>query len=375
MNEKISKFLRENCPATPCLVLDLDVVKGNYEELRAAFPYSGIYYAVKANPAPDILRLLAGLGSFYDAASVAEVEMVLASGAVADRISYGNTIKKEADIARAYALGVRTFAFDSAEELDKIARSAPGSRVFCRILVPSKGADWPLSRKFGCDVAMARGLLLAAVDKGVEPFGVSFHVGSQQRDPEQWDGAIRMSAELFHDLSDLGVELKMLNLGGGFPTRYREDVPSLDQYADAISESLFRHFGNRTPLTIVEPGRSLVGDAGVIQSEVVLISKKSEHDERRWVYLDVGKFGGLAETMDEAIQYPITSERSGEPEPVILAGPTCDGADILYERADYRLPNDLAIGDRVEIHGAGAYTSTYSSIGFNGFDPLGEHYI
>jgi ornithine decarboxylase len=167
----------------------------------------------------------------------------------------------------------------------------------------------------------------------------------------------------------------MLNIGGGFPTRYRRGVPTLNAYGAAIKESIVRHFGNRLPDVIVEPGRQMVGDAGVIQSEVVLISKKSANDAKRWVYLDIGKFGGLAETMDEAIQYPIVTQRKGTPAPVVLAGPTCDSADVLYEKADYRLPSDLEIGDKVEIRATGAYTSTYSSVAFNGFEPLRTYCI
>jgi len=375
MNDKIARFLDERRPATPCLVLDLDVVEENYRALADALPESRIYYAVKANPAPEILRLLVSLGSSFDTASVNEIEMCLAAGATADRVSYGNTIKKEADIARAHALGVRLFAFDSVAELEKIARAAPGARVFCRILTSGEGAEWPLSRKFGCDPEMARGLLLQAAAMGVEPYGVSFHVGSQQKDLSQWDGALAQTALLFKELEAQGVTLRMVNLGGGFPTRYRSDVPSPAAYGHAIDEALRRHFGNRIPETIIEPGRGMVGNAGVIQSEVVLISRKSANDNRRWVYLDIGKFGGLAETMDEAIQYSITTERAGRAEPVILAGPTCDSADVLYERADYRLPTDLKIGDRITIHGAGAYTTTYASVAFNGFEPLRQYCI
>ncbi|WP_207484605.1 type III PLP-dependent enzyme [Arenibaculum pallidiluteum] len=375
MNEKIARFLDERRPATPCLVLDLDIVEGNYRALAGALPDARIYYAVKANPAPEILRLLVGLGSSFDTASVNEIEMCLEAGATADRISYGNTIKKEADIARAYALGVRLYAFDSIDELEKIARSAPGSRVFCRILTSGEGAEWPLSRKFGCEPEMARALLLQAASMNVEPYGVSFHVGSQQKDVTQWDTALAQTARLFKELEAQGVNLRMVNLGGGFPTRYRTDVPDSGAYGTAIDEALRRHFGNRIPETIVEPGRGMVGNAGVIQSEVVLISRKSANDNRRWVYLDIGKFGGLAETMDEAIQYPISTERAGSAEPVILAGPTCDSADVLYEKADYRLPSDLKIGDKVTIHAAGAYTTTYASVAFNGFEPLRQYCI
>jgi ornithine decarboxylase len=371
MTKKIEKFLAEQRPATPCLVMDLDVVADNYRRLHAAVPRAGIYYAVKANPAPEILKLLAKLGSSFDTASLNEIDMVLATGAKPDRISYGNTIKKKTDIAAAHQRGVNLYAFDSEAELGKIADAAPGSKVFCRILTSGANADWPLSRKFGCDVQMARNLLLAAAKRDVIPHGVSFHVGSQQRDPAQWDAAVAQAAWLFRECEENGVQLSMLNIGGGFPTRYRRTIPGMKAYGAAIDESLSRHFGNRIPDVIVEPGRQMVGSAGVIQTEVVLISRKSDNDAKRWVYLDIGKFGGLAETMDEAIQYPITSStRDGAAAPVVLAGPTCDSADILYEKADYRLPEDLEIGDKLEIRSAGAYTTTYASVAFNGFEPL-----
>lgn len=377
MNEKIARFFEERRPQTPCLVLDLDIVEKNYHALADALPDARIFYAVKANPAPEILSLLARLGSAFDTASVPEIQMVLAAGCTADRISYGNTIKKESDIRRAYELGVRLFAFDSAEELEKISRAAPGSRVFCRILTSGDGAEWPLSRKFGCDLKMARDLLLKAKTMNVEPWGVSFHVGSQQKDVMQWDLAIHEVAMLFRELEVLGVDLGMINMGGGFPTRYRSDVPESAAYGQAIFDSLRRHFGNHIPETIVEPGRGMVGNAGIIESEVVLVSRKSAEDKKRWVYLDIGKFSGLAETMDEAIQYPIEvlGESDAETESVVLAGPTCDSADVLYERAEYKLPLDLKAGDRVRIHATGAYTTTYSAVCFNGFAPLQQYCI
>lgn len=376
MTEKIARFFRDNAPATPCLVVDLDVVAENYAKLNGALPDSKIYYAVKANPAPEILSLLVSMGSSFDTASVQEIQYCLEAGATPDRISFGNTIKKASDIRIAHGLGVDLFAFDSIEELEKIAANAPGARVFCRILTSGEGADWPLSRKFGCEPAMARELLLKAAAMDVVPYGLSFHVGSQQRDVGQWDLALATCAALFKDLEEQGVILRMVNLGGGFPTRYLKDVPTSQQYGEAINESLRQHFGNRLPETIIEPGRGMVGNAGVIQSEVVLISRKSANDDRRWVYLDIGKFGGLAETMDEAIKYPIVTDRDGDAaEPVIIAGPTCDSADVLYEKADYRLPNSLAIGDRVSILATGAYTTTYSAVNFNGFAPLKAYYI
>ncbi|WP_225772658.1 type III PLP-dependent enzyme [Inquilinus sp. Marseille-Q2685] len=376
MNTKIASFLEERRPETPCLVLDLDVVAGNYQALAAAMPDSRIFYAVKANPAPEILSLLASLGSCFDTASVVEIRDALAAGATADRISFGNTIKKRVDIATAYALGVRLFAFDSEAELRKIAEVAPGSRVFCRILTSGEGAEWPLSRKFGCEPSMARELLAMAPGLGLDAYGVSFHVGSQQRDTGAWDQALESAASIFRDLAAKGIELKMVNLGGGFPTRYLKEVSTPEAYGRAIDASLRQHFGNRLPETIIEPGRGMVGNAGVIQTEVVLISNKSANDNTRWVYLDIGKFGGLAETMDEAIRYPISTVHDGDAaEPAILAGPTCDSADVLYEKTPYPMPVSLAIGDKVLIHGTGAYTTTYSAVAFNGFAPLKAYYI
>lgn len=368
--QRIIDFLATRRPEGPCLVVDLDVVRENYEHFEKALPASRIFYAVKANPAPQILSLLASMGSNFDTASVAEIEMALNAGATADRISYGNTIKKERDIARAYAYGIRLYAVDCVEEVEKVARAAPGSRVFCRILADGEGAEWPLSRKFGCVPEMAVDVLRAAHKLGLDAYGVSFHVGSQQTDLTAWDRALADTKGVFDLLAKEGIDLKMVNMGGGFPTRYLKDIPTAQAYGEAIFDALSRHFGNRLPETIIEPGRGMVGNAGVIKTEVVLVSRKADNDNR-WVYLDIGKFGGLAETMDEAIRYQIVTPRDGDTmEPCVLAGPTCDSADVMYEKTPYPLPVSLTIGDEVLIEGTGAYTTTYSAVAFNGFEPL-----
>jgi ornithine decarboxylase len=181
---------------------------------------------------------------------------------------------------------------------------------------------------------------------------------------------------LFTDLREAGVNLRMVNLGGGFPTRYRDEVPAIDEFGRAIMGAMTRCFGNALPEMIIEPGRFIVGDAGVVSAEVVLVSRRAKDDPVRWVYLDIGRFGGLAETEGEAIKYRIATPYDGTPTgPVAIAGPTCDGADILYERSNYRLPTALQSGDRVELLATGAYVTTYASQGFNGFAPLAEHYI
>jgi ornithine decarboxylase len=325
---------------------------------------------VKANPAPEILKLLERQGSCFDVASPAEIDLVLEAGASADRISYGNTIKKERDIAYAHSVGVTMFAVDSIPEVEKVARAAPGAKVYCRLLVDNEGAEWPLSRKFGCEPAMAIEVLDAAKSMGLTPMGLSFHVGSQQPNTNAWDVALTTVTGVFKVLEARSITLTMINMGGGFPAKYLKSIPTVKAYGKAITESLKKHFGANMPQTIIEPGRGMVGDAGVIRAEVVLVSMKSATDKLRWVYLDIGKFTGLAETIDESIRYPITTQRDADAKsPCIVAGPTCDSVDVLYEKNPYPLPKTLQPGDVVWIESAGAYTTSYASTGFNGFAP------
>ncbi len=376
MHRQIERFIADYHPATPCLILALDVVAERYRTLARALPATAVYYAVKANPEPDVIRLLANLGSRFDVASPAEIDLCLRCGVPAADISYGNTIKKIGDIAYAYRRGVRLFAFDSLMELEKLAEAAPGAAVFCRLLTSGSGADWPLSRKFGCEPDMAADLLVLAPRLGLDPCGISFHVGSQQRDPRQWDAAIERAAAVAATVSLAGVDLRMLNLGGGFPARYLGQIPAIEDYAGAIRSGVARHFGDRAPALVVEPGRYIAADAGVLLSEVVLVARKSYTDGERWVYLDTGIFGGLAETLGEAIKYRLITRpagRGGPTGPVVLAGPTCDSLDVMYERHHYQLPLDLAAGDHVVFLSAGAYTSAYCTDGFNGFEPMPVH--
>jgi len=376
MTPKIARFLAQHQPATPCLVLDVDRVEANFRALKNALPLARIYYAVKANPAHQVLERLVRLSSHFDAASIEEVTACLEAGAQPQAISFGNTIKKVSAIRRAHDAGVTMFAFDSQEELHKLAQHAPGARVYCRILVENEGADWPLSRKFGTTIEYARDLMLEAGELGLDPFGLSFHVGSQQTTTRAYEVAIGKVAMLFTDLTEAGVNLRMLNLGGGFPTRYRDDVPEIDQFGNAIMTAMTAHFGNNLPEMVIEPGRFIVGDAGLVSAEVVLVSRRDRNDPVRWVYLDIGRFGGLAETEGESIKYRITTPHDGMAMgPVAIAGPTCDGADIMYEKSNYRLPLALTCGDRVELLSTGAYVTTYASTNFNGFAPLAEYYL
>lgn len=361
--------------ATPYLVVDLDVVADRYRALAHALDGVALHYAVKANPAAEVLRVVLEHGGNFDVASPAEIDMCLAAGAQPHQISYGNTAKKQRDIAYAHARGVTLFSFDSRGELAKLTAAAPGSTVMCRVLCGGAGADWPLSRKFGCEPEMAVELLTEAAAAG-HGTGLAFHVGSQQRHPEAFDAALREIGWIVSTLAARGVTLDVLNLGGGFPAHYHESVPEPGAYAAAIRGALADHLGGAEPALIAEPGRYLVGDAGVIVSEVVLVSTKSAIEDRRWVTVDIGLFGGLAEALDEAIRYRITTPHDGGAVgPVVIAGPSCDSMDVLYDKSDYHLPLALTPGDRVLLHSTGAYTTTYSSVGFNGFPPLAAHTV
>lgn len=362
---------------TPFVVIDRQIIADAYDQLGTCFPFAKVYYAVKANPAVEIIELLRDKGSSFDIASIYELDKVMATGVGPERISYGNTIKKARDIRYFYEKGVRLFATDSEADLRNIAKAAPGSKIYVRILTEgSTSADWPLSRKFGCQPDMALDLLILAKQLGLVPYGISFHVGSQQRDIDVWDAAIAKVKVIFERLKEEdGITLQMINMGGGFPANYIQRTNDLETYAAEITRFLKEDFGDDLPEIILEPGRSLIANAGVLVSEVVLVARKSRTAVERWVYADVGKFSGLIETMDESIKFPIWTEKKGEMEEVVIAGPTCDSADIMYEHYKYGLPLNLASGDRLYWLSTGAYTTSYSAVEFNGFPPLKAYYI
>ncbi len=367
---RIESFLKTARFERPTLVLDIEAVARQYRALKTGLGRACIHYAVKANPQREIIEALVNLGSGFDAASRAEIELCLSQGADPDHISFGNTVKRASDIAFAYHAGVSLFAADAEEELEKIAEFAPGSRVYIRLIVDASEADWPLSRKFGCSRDKVLKLLGLAVELGLTPVGLSFHVGSQTRRADMWAATLDQVAQIWHTARASGHDLTLLNIGGGFPAFYGEEIQAPTAYASRVIDLVTARFGE-VPHIMAEPGRGLVAEAGMIAAEVLLVSRKSDDDMFRWVYLDIGKFSGLAETMDEAIRYQFVTDRDHEETgPCILAGPSCDSADVLYEKRPVVLPLGLRSGDRIHIRNCGAYTSTYASIGFNGFPPL-----
>lgn len=364
---------------SPCIVIKLGIIKRKYIEFKNYFPFAKIYYAVKANPANEIISLLRDLGSCFDIASVYELDKLLALGIPPDNISYGNTIKKAENIKYAYEKGVRLFVTDSEYDLRNLAQYAPGSRFFCRILTEGgETSDWPLSRKFGCHLDMGVDLIILGKKLGLKPYGISFHVGSQQRDIGTWDSAIAKAKYIFNYLAEQDIKLKMINMGGGFPAKYISRTNSMKTYSSEITRYLMEDFGDELPEIIFEPGRSLVAEAGIISTEVILVSAKTNNGLEKWVYLDAGRFNGLAETQDESIKYPIYCKRENETEfskNFIIAGPTCDSQDIMYENFRNPLPSDIKPGDKLYWLTTGAYTSSYASVEFNGFPPIKAYFI
>ena len=343
---------------TPALVINQRLIREKYEEFRSHFKEARIYYALKANPHPGIAQLLQGLGCEFEISSQGELELLVKLGVPTDRIISGNPVKEPVFVEQANVNGINLFAFDSYAEIEKLAEYAPGSGVIVRLSVPNDGSEWPLSKKFGVEPEDAAELLRQANIRGLKPLGVTFHVGSQCTRASTWAKAVEKSRIVWDLAADKGIELRLLNVGGGFPVEYLKPVPCVAEIASTIQESVAMAFPGGIDLAIA-PGRALVGEAGVLAATVIA---KAVRDSKPWFYLDVGVFNGLMEAVG-GIRYRMLTTRNGPTIPCVLAGPSCDSFDVISTEAE--LP-DLEVGDRVYIMSAGAYTTSYASH-FDGF--------
>jgi ornithine decarboxylase len=342
----------------PRIIIDLDKVRQNHQRIRDAFgPRFGVYFSVKANNHPEVLRTLAMNGCGFDVASASEIDDALSAGARPHDIAFSNPIKIPKHIDFAYARGVRLFALDSEDEVMKLAIHAPGSAVYVRLRVDNTGSGWPLSGKFGVEVSDAVALLASAKTHGLDPAGVTFHVGSQCEHLVNWRMALERASEVWRGCARLGITLRLLNIGGGLPAAYRRTEPSVEDVATEASRAVSELFPDATML-MLEPGRAMVADAGVLETTVIGTAMRGHE---RIIYLDVGVFSGLMETY-ECFWYPVVTTGSGPEETVTLAGPTCDSVDIISRNV--RLPK-LQMGDRVRFEMSGAYTNSYER--YNGF--------
>ncbi|MBI2853355.1 MAG: type III PLP-dependent enzyme [Chloroflexi bacterium] len=347
---------------TPLLAMDAETMRQAYAEFTDSFGDAGVYYAVKANSDPCVVRMFHELGAGFEVGSEGTMRLMLDLGIPASRIVSGNSLKTPAFLKMSYSLGVRTYTFDSRPEVDKMAVLAPGSNVYVRIAVSNNYSEWPLDKKFGIEPERGVELLLYARQKGLHPVGIAFHVGSQCINPAGWTEALEQTKKVWDEAVARGLELVSLNLGGGFPSEYTKPVPAVPEIARAVKQSMGELFPKGTGI-LLEPGRGLVGDAGVMVTTVIA---KADREGKEWLYLDAGVFNGLMESIG-GIHYPFRVLKAGASSRLlnyVVAGPSCDSMDVLPGNVE--LP-ELETGDRVFILTAGAYTTAYASR-FDGVD-------
>ncbi len=338
---------------TPVLIINKKIMREKYEQLCDELRDVGIFYAVKANPHADVIQYLEKCGAGFEITSSGELELLIRSKIPPHRIISSNPTKDENFIKMAYAYGVRVFAFDSREEVEKLTRYAPGSKVYIRLSVSNDSSEWPLHGKYGVEVEIAVDLLLEAKRWGLNPYGITFHVGSQCINPAAWVKAIKKSGILWNLAMAKGIEVLSLNIGGGFPIAYTKPVPTIKEVARVIKDALKEVFPQGIEV-IVEPGRVIVGEAGLLVATVI---SKAMRDGQKWLYLDVGVFNGLMETVG-GIKYPFSVSNAGPLSKFALAGPSCDSFDVISDEVELPEPET---GDKIYINSAGAYTTAYAS--------------
>jgi len=342
----------------PFLLVDSNIVRDKTRRFKAAMPRVHPHYAVKANPDPRVLKTLIEEGAGFEIASIAELDLLLSLGVPAAEIYYSNPMKSRAYLEYAAAKGVEWYVLDSVEELRKIVSVKADAKMYLRIDTPNIGSDWPLAGKFGAHAAEIKGIITEAVKLNADLAGVTFHVGSQCRNPQNWRVGIERAKKVFADMRRVGLNPRLLNLGGGYPVRHVKPIPSIEVIADVVNTAIAD-----LPADIrvmAEPGRYLVSDAAYFVCRVVGTATRNG---KRWMYWDAGMFGGIIETT-EGLRYEILTDRKGRDIPWAIAGPTCDSVDILMR--DEMLPEDMQEGDFIYIPNSGAYTTAYAS-NFNGF--------
>jgi ornithine decarboxylase len=346
----------------PFLILDNAIVRDKLRRMRAAMPRLQPHYAVKANPDRRVVMALMQEGCRFEIASTPELDLLLALGVNAAEVFYSNPVKSRQAIAYAASRGVEWFVVDSVDELRRVHAVKSDARTYLRIATPNIGSDWPLSGKFGAGAGETNEIILAAAKLGADLAGVTFHAGSQCRNPENWRVGIEKARTLFDAMAGAGLKPRMLDIGGGFPVRHVKPIPSIEVIGAVVNEAL-KAFPADVQV-VAEPGRYLVSDAGYFVCRVMGTTTRAG---KRWMHWDAGLFGGVIETT-EGLKYKIRTDRSGPDAPWHVAGPTCDSVDVVLR--DEPLPSDLQEGDFIYIRNAGAYTTAYASE-FNGF-PLPE---
>jgi ornithine decarboxylase len=356
---KVLSYLDKKRVETPFVLIDTEKIKEKISLIGKNIRNSKVFYALKANPDIAIASLVRRQNIGFEIASEGELKILSSLKVDPETIISSNPVKSISFLEVAAHYGVRYFSYDSNDELEKIANYAPRSNVYVRLSVPNEGSDWPLSKKFGVELDDAVRLLSWAQHRELTPVGVTFHVGSQCTKPYNWNIAIDKAKILWDMAAGEGIKLSVLNIGGGYPINYTKTTISIEEIETNINKLVLEKFPEDVAVHI-EPGRSIVGDAGVLVSTV--IGKARRYDED-WLYIDVGVFNGLLESIGGIKYSYIVENNASKDKRWTIAGPSCDSFDVIDRNITIPEPD---IGSLVLILSSGAYTVSYASE-FNGF--------
>jgi ornithine decarboxylase len=347
---------------TPFMLIQKNVLEQQYQNFLKHLPEVIPYYAIKANPFPEIIKLFVRLGSGFDVASANEMNTVLKLGAKPRRLVFANTIKTEKDISEAKRRKVFLLTFDNEPELYKISKHHPTADVLIRIKVPNVGSLVELSLKFGADPEQAVPLLEKAQKLGLSPRGICFHVGSQCTHSQNYVDALELTSQIFMEAEKKGLKLDILDIGGGFPIQHLDSDrhPTFESIATVIRQKIRLHF-DKSVKVIAEPGRFLVGRAGTLVTQVI---GRTFRNNKNYYYLNSGIYTDFSGIVFDHCKYEFKTLRRGQKFLSTLAGPTCDSFDVISSSEE--LP-ELDVGNVVYVRNIGAYSSASAVPGFNGF--------
>jgi ornithine decarboxylase len=347
---------------TPLLVIDRKKLVEEYRRFRRRLPRVKLYYAIKANPHPDIIRAFRDLGGCFDVASEGELRHVLAQGVSPKRIIFANPIKRPESLEYARRAGVDFVTFDNEPELYKLAKHSPGCRVLCRMKCSNLGSIVELSLKFGADLDLVVPMLAKARSLGLRPEGVSFHVGSQCTNYRNYHRAMEDCARIIREARSVGLKLRIVDIGGGFPIKHlKGDTVDLDTFAGQMRAELDRLFPPNVEI-IAEPGRALSGPAGML---VTRVAGRSIRNNKNYYYLDDSVYGDFSGIVFDHCKYEFKTLKHTQKFLSVLAGPTCDSFDTISLSEE--IP-ELEVGDVIYVQNIGAY-SCASAVTFNGIPP------
>lgn len=358
---KALTYLDKSKEETPYLLMDKDQLKKKALAIGKNIRNSQAFYAVKANPSREVVGFLDEMGMSFEIASEGELQILAERKVAPERIITSNPVKSFKFLRMAAKYGVKYYSFDSFEEADKMARFVPKASVYVRLTVPNEGSEWPLSKKFGVEVAEGLKLILYAKEKGLDMAGITFHVGSQCTNIHNWDNAIHKAKTLWDEAEKKGVRLRLVNIGGGYPIKYTKDVVNIEEIEKNIDKLIRANFPPDVEV-FIEPGRAIVGDAGIFVTSV--IGKTLRTGDEHWLHLDVGVFNGLMESVG-GIKYTYIQEKgeSSRRRDWTVSGPSCDSFDVIDKNVTFIEPE---VGSLVLVLSSGAYTVSYASE-FNGF--------